>query len=123
MDLQGKFLQKGELRTFESGYQSIEFYLDCKKFNSNTGEPIENLIKLQLGGSKIELLQGIQKGDKIKVYFNVQGRVYDKKDGSGKGHAQNLEVWKIDKVTDYSVQQSTVVDAEIVNDNNDDLPF
>lgn len=120
MELQGKFLQKGELRTFDSGYQSIEFYLDCKKFNSNTGEPIENLLKLQLGGSKIDLLEGIQKGDKIKVYFNIQGRLYDKKDGTGKGHAQNLEVWKIEKISNQE-PQSTV--SNISNDDDDDLPF
>lgn len=129
MELTGLFKSASEIKTFTgSDFKVQEFYLDCQKFNSETGEPIPNLVKLQASGNKIDLLNGIAKGDKIKVSFNVKGRLFDKQDGSGKAHAQNLDIWKLEVITKANAQQSTAVQpsaptTQVTNQDDDDLPF
>ncbi len=126
MEITGKFIKKSDVKTFESGFQVQEFYLDCKKFNPNTGEPIENLLKFQMSGSKIETLNSLKKGDNVKVLFSIQGRLFDKKDGSGKAHVQNLDAWKFEVVQDQvSSTQTTALQQQVQssNEEEEDLPF
>jgi hypothetical protein len=124
MELQGIFKQKSEIKTFESGFQTQEFYLDLKRFNPNTGEPIENLLRFQITRSTaFENLKDLEKGDEVKVSFNVQGRLYDKKDGTGKGHIQNLEAWKIEKVIKDQPQGQSSQPSDTNDNEDDDLPF
>lgn len=147
MDITGKFKKASEIKTFESGYQVQEFYVDCSRYNSFTGELIENLLKFQVGGQKIDLLQDLNKGDLVKVHFNLKGKLYDKQDGSGKAHFQVAEVYKIEiipqkeKETNPQTpappqketpppppvqQQSPPAQSESYNpfdDEDDDLPF
>lgn len=125
MEITGIFLEALDLKTFEGGFQAQEFYLDCKTYNQYTGEPIENLIKFQVTGDKINLLSPLKKGDLIKVSFSVKGKFYDKKDGT-KGHIQNLNVWNIEavetknKTQAYTKPKATPQDFEEIED---DLPF
>lgn len=145
MDITGKFKKASEIKTFESGYQVQEFYVDCSRYNSFTGELIENLLKFQVGGQKIDLLQDLNKGDLVKVHFSLKGRLYDKPDGSGKAHFQVAEVYKIDiipqkeketnsqapeppqKETPPPVQQQSAPPQSAgynpFDDEDDDLPF
>lgn len=97
MEITGKFLKVGPLKTFESGFTVKEFYLDCSEFSRNTGEKIENLIKLQLTGSYTDIVDVYPIGTMLAVSFNIRGRVYKKEDGT-KGHTQNLNAWKIQPV-------------------------
>ena len=123
MEITGIFQKASDIKTFESGFQAQEFYLDCKTYNQYTGEPIENLIKFQATGDKINLLTPLNKGDLIKVYFSVKGKLYDKEDGT-KGHFQNLNIWKIEaaetKKNTPSITEATPQDFEEIED---DLPF
>ena len=61
MEQTGIFLKAGEVKTFDSGFKVQEFYLDCRTYNQFTGEPIENLLKFQVSGEKISLLNGVKK--------------------------------------------------------------
>ena len=72
MEQTGIFLKAGEIKTFDSGFKVKEFYLDCRTYNQFTGEPIENLLKFQVSGEKISILNGIEKGDLVKVHFSIK---------------------------------------------------
>ncbi|MDV3901212.1 hypothetical protein CMT89_08410 [Elizabethkingia anophelis] len=123
MEIKGVFISKSDIREFESGFKVQEFYVDCKRFNQFTGESYENILKFQSSRSGIlDALALAKKGDEVNVTFNPQGRVYDKKDGTGKGHIQNLEVWKIEilnAVPETKTNQQTTFSEE----TDDDLPF
>ncbi|WP_312750491.1 DUF3127 domain-containing protein [Epilithonimonas hominis] len=124
----GILLNRSDIKTTESGFKSIEFYLDCKTFDQNTGQEYPNKLKFQLIGDRVSLLEQYQRGERVTVSFNIKGREYDKQDGT-KGHIQNLNVWKIEKVQNFqqSAQSTTSTSQQSSNsgkeDEDDDLPF
>lgn len=126
MEIIGKLKAKSDIKSFDNDFKIQEFYLDCQKFNPDTGEPIENLLKLQVTGNKISLLDNANKGDKIKVLFNIKGRLFVKKDGTGNGHVQNLEVWKIEKLNQVNKPELAIPPtptSPMLSIDDDDLPF
>lgn len=127
MDITGKLLKTSEIKTFESGFQVQEFYLDCTLFNQYTGEPIKNIIKFQITGKNIEYLDTVKINDKVKVYFSIKGSFYDKKEGTSKVHIQNLNAYKVEpletKQTPQPTAQTSQPKAEVEKEIDDDLPF
>lgn len=126
----GNLLNQSQVNTTESGFQYLEFYLDCKTFDQNTGQEYPNKLKFQLLGEKVSLINQFQRGERLSVSFNVKGREFEKQDGT-KGHVQNLNVWKIEKVQNQNTPQpSTSTPAFAGNsgtatteEDDDDLPF
>lgn len=123
MEQIGKFLKKSEIKTFPSGFQMAEFYLDCQKFNSFTGEPIPNILKFKISGDKLSQIENLTKGEEIKVLFNIRGNFYDKTDGSGKAFGQSLEVWKIENISKTEPTQAKPIEANQPTMANDQNPF
>lgn len=126
MDITGKLLKTSEIKTFDNGFQVQEFYLDCTLFNQYTGEPRENIVKFQIKGNNIEYLDLVKVDDRVKVYFTISGRFYDKKDGTGKIHIQNLDAYKVEKLEQGKNQQQSTDNqpkAEVEKEIEDDLPF
>ena len=107
-----------EIKVISETFKVQELYLDCKTYNQQSGEPIENMLKFQVSNAKIDILAQFQKGDKIDIFFNPKGRFYVKENGTN-GHAQNLDVWKIEAV--QATPQTTPI--EISDNGEDDLPF
>lgn len=129
MELQGIFLKASEVQTFESGYQNQEFYLDASTFDQFTGEKRANTLRFQIGGDRISYLNGLKNGDRVKVFFTIKGQFYEKKDGTGKAHFQNLNAYKVE-VLESSKPTTTSNQAvaprtlkEEVEEEDDDLPF
>ncbi|TYO83597.1 uncharacterized protein DUF3127, partial [Elizabethkingia miricola] len=89
----GTLVQKSDLKEFDGGFRVQEFYLDCKRYNQDDGTEYPNMLKFQVVGDKISLLEQFQRGDKIQVDYSPKGRVYQKDDGTT-GHVQNLNVFK-----------------------------
>lgn len=110
-----------EIKVISETFKVQEFYLDCKTYSQQTGEPIENMLKFQVSNAKIDMLAQFQKGDKIDVFFNPKGRVY-RKEGGTNGHAQNLDVWKIEAAQPQQIAPQTTP-IEINNNEEGDLPF
>ena len=103
----------------------MEFYLDCKTFDQNTGQEYPNKLKFQLLADKIALIDSFQKGERIIVHFNIKGREYIKQDET-KGHIQSLNVWKIEAAVNHSStnnNQGTNQQLSVINEDDDDLPF
>lgn len=58
----------------------------------------DDFLQLQMTGDKCDLLDGLAFGGKVKAQVNVRGRMWEKKDGSGKAYFNTLEAWKIEVV-------------------------
>ena len=98
-EIYGIMLNRSEEKQITETFKVQEFYVDCSEFDRFTGQKkFDNKLKFQVSNTKIDELKKINRGDLIKIQFNPQGREYDKQDGSGKGHAQNLNAWKIEVV-------------------------
>ena len=69
-----------------------QVYLDCSRYDSITGEQLqENKPLLEFGGKGLEQLnamcqQGLKKGDLVQIEFAVQGNSYKDKDGKTKNY-------------------------------------
>jgi hypothetical protein len=79
-------------------------------------------VKFQCSNKMIEQIEKHQKGDEIKVTFNLRGKEWVK--DNNVNYFNTLDVWKIETVsaTNTSAQpQNDVPDFEATSDN--DLPF
>jgi hypothetical protein len=86
-------------------------------------------IKFQLTQDRCDLVDNYEKGDEVKVSFNLRGRPYQK--GAETIYFTNLEAWRLEKQAFSSQNVPPPVDDGFpsVNDIppapevNDDLPF
>ena len=73
-------------------FQRRQVYLDCSRYDSITGEQLqENKLLLEFGGKGLEQLnelanQGLKKGDLVSVEFAVQGTSYKDAQGNTKNY-------------------------------------
>ena len=71
-------------------FQRRQVYLDCSRYDSITGEQLqENKPLLEFGGKGLEQLnelckQGLKKGDLVAIEFAVQGNTYKDAQGNTK---------------------------------------
>ncbi|MAX71839.1 MAG: hypothetical protein CMC76_12210 [Flavobacteriaceae bacterium] len=118
MDITGKLHSVGETKTFDSGFQVQEFYLDLTRFNQMTGEKYSNHARFKIFNEKCNPDQ-YKVGDIIKVGFSINGKSFAKDDGSV-GFAQDLVAYKIDFVREGINQPES---QEPIEEDHDDLPF
>ena len=52
---------------------------------------------MQVKNANIDKLAAIPDGSRVKVFFTIEGRFYDKEDGT-KGHAQNLSAFNFEVI-------------------------
>ena len=130
MEIYGIMLNRSEIKQPTESFSVQEFFVDCSEFDRFSGQKkFENKLKFQVSNSKIEELRKVNRGDLIKILFTPQGREYEKQDGTGKGHAQNLNVWKIEVTKASGTQQEQQVTQAVYqaqppsDDEDDDLPF
>lgn len=63
-------------------FSKRELTLNCTTYNSQTGEPMENFVKIEFSNDKASLLDSVQPGQRIVVSFTLNGRKYQKRDGT-----------------------------------------
>ncbi|MBT12103.1 MAG: hypothetical protein CMI02_08715 [Oceanospirillaceae bacterium] len=120
LELTGKLHSVGETKTFDSGFQVQEFYLDLTRFNQMTGEKYSNHARFKIFNEKCNPNQ-YKIGDIIKVGFSINGKSFAKDDGYT-GFAQDLVAYKIDFVRD-AINQTEAQEQDLNEDDHDDLPF
>lgn len=114
MEISGRIKSIDALREVGANNFKVQsFRLDLTRFDPNTGDEYANEAEFQCAGEKTSILSEVNEGDRVKVQFNIQGRDYEKRDGSGTGFAQNLNVFKIE----------VVEKAKAVSAQDNDLPF
>lgn len=94
----GKIIAINQIETVASKsdstktFQRRQVYLDCSRYDSITGEQLqENKPLLEFGGKGLEQLnelanQGLKKGDLVSVEFAVQGTSYKDAQGNTKNY-------------------------------------
>ena len=93
-------------------FQRRQVYLDCSRYDSITGEQLqENRPLLEFGGKGLDQLnelvkQGLKKGDLVSIEFAVQGNTY--KDGQGQTkNFTGIRPYSIERYVPRSQQQQT----------------
>lgn len=115
--------------TFPSGYTMREFK------GETLDEDYPQLLKFKLVKDKINLIDGMRKGDIVDVEFFLNGQDVEKKDGSGTFYKMELTVKKLTLHGQTQAQapqqpqsrytQPQQVKAQPVQqaDDDEDLPF
>lgn len=93
-------------------FQRRQVYLDCSRYDSITGEQLqENRPLLEFGGKGLDQLnelvkQGLKKGDLVSIEFAVQGNTH--KDGHGNTkNFTGIRPYSIERYVPRSQQQQT----------------
>jgi hypothetical protein len=99
---------------------------------NETNPQYDDFIQLQMSQDKCNKLDEVEVGYEVKVFVNIRGKEYSKKDGSGMGYFNTLEAWKIDvqKSVPVGSGETGLIRKEDApepppsqNGEGDDLPF
>lgn len=91
-------------------FQRRQVYLDCSRYDSITGERLqENRPLLEFGGKGLDQLnelvrQGLKKGDLVSIEFVVQGNTYKDVQGNTKNFT-GIRPYSIERYVPRSQQQ------------------
>lgn len=96
MEIFGTIISRTEVEQKTENFKVQKFILDASYINNQTGQKNENTLEFQCSGNSIDKLAAVPDQSRVKVFFNPQGRVVDKRDGTGKFVAQNLNAWKFE---------------------------
>ncbi len=102
-----------EMQTFSSGFTKREFVL-------TTEEKFPQDVKFECTKEKVELVDKLRTGDKIKVSFNVRGNEYKGR------YFVNLQAWRVENgggAVDSSLAEVTEKSGSSGGDNFEDSPF
>ena len=114
MELQGVVKRISDLQTFASGFQKREMVIV-------TEEQYPQPISIDFLQAKIDLLDNVKEGDKIKVSINIGGREWTSPQGDVK-YFNSITGWKIEKqASEKSEPKSSNKTSDIFDE--DDLGF
>lgn len=82
-EMEGSVKLVEETQTFSSGFSKREFVI-------TTEEKYPQDVKFECTKEKIDMLEKVREGDKVKVSFNVRGNEYKGR------YFVNLQAWKIE---------------------------
>ena len=127
-ELAGKLIVKYDTVQRTETFKVREFMVE--KTEDIGGRSIVNYVKFQCVQDKTEIIDKVNIGDSVKVYFNIKGTKYEK-DGKT-SYYTNLDAWRIEQILgatqpynnsqkDTSVMEP--LDNFTSNEVADDLPF
>lgn len=127
-ELAGKLIVKYDTVQRTETFKVREFTVE--KTEDIGGRSIVNFVKFQCVQDKTEIIDKVNIGDSVKVYFNIKGTKYEK-DGKT-SYYTNLDAWRIEQILgttqpNNNSQKDTSVmeplDNFTSNEVADDLPF
>lgn len=107
--LKGKLLEVFDVIQISEKFQKREFVVEVQD-----GQYAEQ-IKLQLTGTKTDLIDPYAPGQEIEVSFNLRGKGYNKNGQTM--YFTSLDCWKIQPLGQAPVA------AKVTQDDSSDLPF
>ncbi len=122
-EISGSLIVKDDIVDISSSFRKREFVIEVvNERNSDWND----FIKFQLTQDRCQLLDPFQLGEKIKVFFNLRGRKWEK-DGRV-NYITNLEAWRIESVAekkDSAVVPPPFTESDLPPEEEslDDLPF
>jgi Domain of unknown function (DUF3127) len=126
-ELTGKLVAKFDEVQRTEKFKTREFAVE--KTDDINGKSIVNYVKFQCVQDKTAIVDRVNIGDDIKVYFNIKGSKWDKNGVTN--YITNLDAWRIEQILQPSAGNSPVTheDREPLDsftassDVVDDLPF
>ena len=126
-ELTGKLVAKFEIVQRSGNFKTREFVVE--KTEENNGRNFVSYIKFQCTQDRTGIVDRVNTGDDIKVYFNIRGTKWEK-DGKVT-YITNLDAWRIEQMlqaggkpapdNDYLEPLDTF--SSTAPDAVDDLPF
>ncbi|MEO6406108.1 MAG: DUF3127 domain-containing protein [Ferruginibacter sp.] len=127
-ELTGKLIAKFDTVQKTESFKTREFVVE--KSEDINGRTITNFAKFQCVQDKTAIVDRVNIGDEIKVYFNIKGTRWEKE---GKvNYFTNLDAWRIEQLLQPSAHTSPI-DNEYMEPLDtfssssaeavDDLPF
>ena len=127
-ELIGKLVAKYETVQRTATFKTREFAIE--KTDDIGGRTIVNYAKFQCVQDKTEIIDKVNIGDDVKVYFNIKGSKWEK-DGKT-NYITNLDAWRIEQMLNPNASQAAnnppannlePLDNFTAEDVADDLPF
>lgn len=126
-ELTGKLVAKFDTVQRTETFKTREFAVE--KTDEINGRTITNYVKFQCVQDKTTIIDRVNIGDDIKVYFNIKGTKWEK-DGKV-NYITNLDAWRIEQIMQTGAGKAS--DSEYLEpldtfsstapDSVDDLPF
>ncbi len=130
-ELTGKLIAKYDTVQKTETFKTREFAIE--KTDDIGGRTIVNYAKFQCVQDKTAIIDKVNIGDDVKVYFNIKGTKWEK-DGKT-NYFTNLDAWRIEQILNSSKSGSGETNASNNNqafepldsftssDESNDLPF
>lgn len=127
-ELTGKLVAKYDTVQRTETFKTREFAVE--KTDEINGRTIVNYVKFQCVQDKTGIVDRVNIGDNIKVYFNVKGSKWEK-DGKT-NYITNLDAWRIEQLLQSGSNTSSIDNeylepldtfSSTASDAVDDLPF
>jgi hypothetical protein len=126
-ELTGKLITKFDTVQRTETFKTREFVVE--KTDEINGKTIVNFIKFQCVQDKTAILDRVNTGDDIKVYFNIKGSKWEKE--GRVNYITNLDAWRIEQLlgnkgqtkTDNEYLEPLDTFSSTASDAVDDLPF
>lgn len=126
-ELVGKLVQKGETLQRTETFKVREFAVE--KTEDANGKSFISYVKFQCTQDKTGIVDAVNLGEEIKVYFNIRGNKYEK-DGKT-SYFTNLDAWRIEQIlgkksggnSDNEYIEPLDTFSATASDAVDDLPF
>jgi hypothetical protein len=124
-ELTGKLIAKFDTVQRSETFKTREFVVE--KTDDINGRVISNYVKFQCVQDKTAIVDRVNVGEEVKVYFNIKGSKWEK-DGKT-NYITNLDAWRLEQMVNASKSTSSneyydEPRSTISSDAaSDDLPF
>lgn len=128
-ELSGKLVEIFPIEQKSERFKKREFVVE--KTENSGDRSFTDYVKFQATNDKCDMLNGMNKGDEVKVSFNIKGNRWEKNDGTV-SYFTNLDAWRIEKAAAAAPQGGdpfggdtgpTEIPPETSDEYEDDLPF
>jgi len=127
-ELTGKLVAKFDTVQRTETFKTREFAVE--KSDEINGKTILNYVKFQCVQDKTAIVDRVNIGDEIKVYFNIKGSKWDK--AGVTNYITNLDAWRLEQLLQPGSKASAIGNEYMEpldtfsassSDTVDDLPF
>ena len=126
-ELTGKLIVKYDTVQRTETFKTREFVVE--KSEDIGGRLVTNYVKFQSVQERTNIIDRVNNGDEIKVYFNIKGSKWEK-DGKT-NYITNLDAWRIEQIlqagkdaaSDHDHLEPLDTFSSNSNEAVDDLPF
>ncbi len=127
-ELTGKLVAKYDTLQRTETFKIREFAVE--KVQEVNGKSITNYAKFQCVQDKTDIIDKINIGDEIKVYFNIKGNKWEKE--GRVNYFTNLDAWRVEQILNTNqgtaggsgdAMESMDNFTAPAQDGSDDLPF